>query len=197
MDKKEQRELVLGNLLTALQMLQKSRGFARLIPEVRCSMVYAPPQAKSPKEVAGIEGRIAAVGGYPRAAGLPAFGASIHMAGLVLQLRKYDPGINACMNFKNDKDIIAILKEYAAEKGFIFSMVDRNMKPPEALVKEVGLGSWRAKYLVDTSGGVPRVFYENEGMGKEPLSIILGKDATEVAGMALEIARRYKRKIQG
>ncbi len=194
MSRKEDKELVLGNLVSALHMLQKSRDFALAIPEIRASLAYAPPWAETAEDVAAVEGRIAPVDGYPRAAGLPAFGASLRTAASILELRKYDPGINAAIIFKCDKEIIELLKQYAADKGLKFGMIDRNMPPPEGYLKEGA--HWRMKYMVDTSGGVPRIFYENEGMGREQLSIIVGSDAVQVAKMALDITRRYRKKAK-
>lgn len=194
MSRKEDREIVLGNLVSAVHMLQKSRDFVWLIPEIRATLAYAAPGARSPGDVAAVEGRLAAVGGYPRAVGLPAFGASTHMAGTILELRKYDPGISAAICFKCNKEIIEILKEYTSEKGLRFGMIDRNMPPPAGYSAEGG--QWRMRYLVDSSGGVPRVFYENEGMGLAQLSIALGREATEVVRMALEVARQYRLKVK-
>lgn len=192
MSRKTDRELILGNLVSALNMIQKVRDFTLIVPEIRISLAYAVPWAKTIRDVAAIEGRIAVISGYPRAVGLPAFGASIHMASLILELRKYDTDISAAINFKCNKEIIEILKQYAAEGKLKFSLIDRNMEPPEPQYKELGSAHWRVKYMVDTSGGVPRIFYENEGMGKEPLSIIVGKDAIQVTKMTLEIAKRYR-----
>ncbi|MFH1639581.1 MAG: thiamine-phosphate synthase family protein [Chloroflexota bacterium] len=193
MNRKEDKERVLGNLVLALHLIQKSRDFARLIPEVRVSLACAVSWAKTYRDVAAIEGRIASVGGYPRAAGLPAFGASSHMAVTILELRKYDPEIGAAMNFKCNNPIIEVLRQYAGEKNLIFGMIDRNMAPPASRYQG---GHWKIRYMVDTGGGVPRVYYENEGMGKEPLSIVVGRDAIQVTGMALEIARRYRQKMK-
>lgn len=97
------------------------------------------------------------------------------------------------MNFKCNKEIIEFLKQYATEKKFFFGMIDRNMAPPSP--KYQG-GHWKMQYMVDTSGGVPHVYYENEGMGREQFSIFVGKDAVEVARMALEIAKRYRERIK-
>ena len=55
---------------------------------------------------------------------------------------------------------------------------------------------WKVKQLVTKYGAVPRLFYETAGWGKEPLFLALGKDAVEVASMAIEIARRYRKKTQ-
>ena|GEM_PF-2104086 len=47
--------MVLGNMLDAVMMLEKSRSFAPLIPEVRTNMVYALPHAKSKQDVGGMK----------------------------------------------------------------------------------------------------------------------------------------------
>ena len=87
------------------------------------------------------------------------------------------------------------MKKYAAENKFRFGMLDRNMEPPSAKWREMGV-NWRLKYVVDQTGGVPPVFYENEGMGREQLTILVGKDAVEITGRALEIAKRYKQQLK-
>jgi predicted fused transcriptional regulator/phosphomethylpyrimidine kinase len=195
MSRKEDREIVLGNLVSALHMIEKSRDFALIIPEIRASLAYATPWAKTVKDVAAIEGRIAPVSGYPRAAGLPAFGASLRTAATILVIREYDPEINAAIIVKCNNEIIEILKRYASEKGLIFGMINRQLEPPSDRYKKMGAG-WRFRHMADTAGGAPRVFYENKGMGLEQLSILLGKDAVEVTKMALEIAKRYRERIR-
>jgi predicted fused transcriptional regulator/phosphomethylpyrimidine kinase len=49
--------------------------------------------------------------------------------------------------------------------------------------------------VVTSSKVVPRLFYEGEGWGKEPLFVALGKNAIEVVDIAIEIARRYKENL--
>lgn len=189
----EERDLVLGSLVTALAMIQKSRDFSLLVPEVRVNLVYALPRARSTRDVAGIEGRITVVGGYPHAAGLPAWGASDHMARLILEARRYDPSIRAGINFKCDAAVIQVAKKYCRERGWTLGLIDRLQEPSRAARRERSSMPWKVRYLVRTCGAVPRLFYENEGMGKEPLFVALGKDAVEVAQIALDIARRYRK----
>jgi hydroxymethylpyrimidine/phosphomethylpyrimidine kinase len=176
-------------------MLQESAEFALLMPEVRVNLVYALPDARTGKDVAAIDGRITVVRGFPYASGLPAWGGSDHMARLIIETRKYDSGINAGINFKCDADIIEIMKQYCAEKGFLFGWIDRTVEPAEVAEKDRSSMPWKIKQLVDSSGGVPRLFYEGDGWGKEPLSVALGDTAAEVAGIAIEIAKRYRQKI--
>jgi len=190
----EQEDMIMGNLTRAVNMLQESAEFARLMPEVRVNLVYALPGARTGKDVAAIDGRITVVRGFPYASGLPAWGGSDHMARLIIETRKYDAGINAGINFKCDADVIEIMKQYCAEKGFLFGWIDRTVEPAEVAEKDRSSMPWKIKQLVDSSGGVPRLFYEGDGWGKEPLSVALGDTAVEVASTAIEIAKRYQQK---
>jgi predicted fused transcriptional regulator/phosphomethylpyrimidine kinase len=52
---------------------------------------------------------------------------------------------------------------------------------------------WKIKHMVARYGGVPDIFYEGDGWGKEPLFMTLGIDAVSVVKRAVEIARLYAR----
>ena len=48
------------------------------------------------------------------------------------------------------------------------------------------------KAAIDAAGGrVPKVFYETGAVGKEPVSVLIGKDPIVVAEQVCEIARLY------
>ena len=188
-------EAILGNLVVAVTMLEDCSEFALLIPEVRVNLVYALPGAKARQDVAAVEGRITAVRGWPHASDLPAFGASDHMARLIIEARNYDSAINAGINFKCDKTIIEVVKEYCLKKGLSFGWIDRTKEPLEVMESDGASMPWKIGELVRSSGGLPRLFYEGDGWGKEPLFVALGGDAVEVTTMAMEIARRYGERI--
>jgi len=187
--------MILGNLARAVATLQESAEFARLMPEVRVNLVYALPDARTGKDVAAIVGRITVVRRLPYASGLPIWGGSDHMARLIIEARKYDPGINAGINFKCDADIIEVMKRYCSEKKFLFGWIDRTSEPAEVMARDRSSMPWKIKQLVDSAGGVPKLFYEGDGWGKEPLSVALGDTAIEVVGIAIDIAKRYKQKL--
>jgi hydroxymethylpyrimidine/phosphomethylpyrimidine kinase len=186
----EELDIVLGNMVRAISMLERSAEFAHLVPEVKVNLVYAPPDAGSPKEVAGVAGRITVVNGRPKAAGLPQLGASDHMARLVFEARSYDPNIAAGINFKCDEYIISVVRDYCREKSISFGWIDRTHEPPESAQEDGHSIPWKMAYLIKTYGHLPRIFYEGPALSKEPLFVALGKEATEVAGIALEIAAR-------
>jgi len=189
MPKKEMAERVMGNLCLAVNNLQRCREFSMLMPEVRVNIVYALPGARSSREVAAIDGRITVVNGYPHASGLPRWGASDHMARLVIEARKHRPEFNAGINFKCDDRIIAVVKKYAREKKLLFGWIDRTMEPDEASKIDGSSMPWKIKHLVGRYGRVPDLFYEGDGWGKEPLFMTLGSDALSVVRTAIEIAR--------
>lgn len=194
MNKIKDADRILGNLVQAAKMLEDCLEFTALIPEVRVNLVYAPPGAECPQQVAAIAGRITAVQGHPYAPAMPAFGASDHMARLVLEVRQYDTRINAGINFKCDPTIIEVVQNYATEKGLLFGWIDRTKEPDEIARHDGTSMPWKVKQLAERYGAIPRLFYEGEGWGKEPLFVALGKDATQVSGIAIDIARRYQDK---
>jgi thiamine-phosphate diphosphorylase len=191
MDNQKEKELILGNMVAALHLLEDCDEFASLIPEVRVNLVYALPGAKTRQDVAAVDGRITAVRGRPYASGLPAFGASDHMARLIIEVRRYEPGINAGINFKCDSRIIEVVKRYCSEKGLRFGWIDRRKEPAEVIERDGTSMPWKVRELVTSSGGMPRLFYEGDGWGKEPLFVALGEDAVQVVNIAIEIAKRY------
>ncbi len=182
--------IVLGNMITAIDILEQCPEFASIIPEVRVNLVYALPGAKNRSDVAAVDGRITVVRGMPRASGLPGFGGSDHMARLIIETRKFDPIINAGINFKCNKSIIEVVRKYCSERGFRFGWIARSNEPEEVSQSDGSSMPWKIRELVRSSGGMPRLFYEGEGWGKEPLFVCVGLDAIEVAGMAVDIAKR-------
>lgn len=184
---------VLGNLVMAVNMLQSCPEFASLIPEVRTNLAYALPGASTPKEVAAIEGRITVVRGLPQASGMPDWGASDHLARRILEARKYDARINAAMNFKCDPTLIEVVQQYCSERELLLGWLDRSEEPQDVKASDGASMPWKVKQLVARYRAVPRLFYEEATWGKEPLFLALGKDAVEVASIAVEIAQRYIR----
>jgi thiamine-phosphate diphosphorylase len=195
MNETGQEELVLGNLCLAIHNIQKCRDFSYLMPEVRVNIVYALPGATKESQVAAIEGRITVVNGCPHAAGLPAWGASDHMARLVIEARKHNKKIHAGINFKCDSQIISFVKQYASQHHLKFGWIDRTKEPDE--VSEIDGKSipWKVSYLLKKNGVIPDLFYEGDGWGKEPLFFLLGIDAVEVVKTAMDIAKGYRKQL--
>lgn len=181
-----------GRMAVALEIIERCREFSAMIPEVRTNLVYASPDAVTRNDVLAIDGRITVADGMPHAAGKPRFGASSHMARLIIEIRKVDPSIRAGMDFANDPKIAKWLEGYCRSKGWVFSVIDRRNEPEDIKETEGASMPWKVKAAVDAAGGhVPKVFYETGAIGKEPVSVLIGEDPIVVAEQVCEIARLY------
>jgi hydroxymethylpyrimidine/phosphomethylpyrimidine kinase len=183
---------MLGRMMAALEEIEGCREFASLIPEVRTNIVYARDRARTREDVLAIDGRITVVEGRPRAAGRVRFGASSHMARLIIELRKVDPSARAGINFAWTPHLSRWLEGYCRERGWVFSVIDRHGEPEEIREAEGASMPWKVAEAIRAAGGrVPKVFHETGAIGKEPVSVLVGRDPVEVAGQACDIARKY------
>lgn len=181
-----------GRMLAALEQLEGCKEFAFLIPEVRTNLVYAKLNPKGPEDVLGIDGRITIVDGMPHAAGRPKFGASSHMGRLIVEINRIDPSVRAGINFANNPHLAKWLKEYCKAKGWVFSVMDRSREPEEVREQEGASMPWKAAEAIRAAGGrVPKIFCDMGGIGKEPVSVLIGEDPVEVVREVCEIAKLY------
>ncbi|MEM2876133.1 MAG: thiamine-phosphate synthase family protein, partial [Candidatus Bathyarchaeia archaeon] len=152
------------------------REIARFIPEVGTQIAMATLHARGPEDVAAVEGRIIRVRDSPKAVGRVWFGASRHLANIILTAMKYDENIRACMNLRYDPDLLEAFKKC----GFYISSFDRKLEPPEVKSREGGTLSWGVNEAITTFGCVPDVVFDLGEVGKEPMIRVLGSSATEV-----------------
>jgi len=188
----DERIEMLGKISIAVDHIEQCREFVQLIPEVRSNIVYAKKDAKTRDDVLAIDGRITVVNGMPYAAGRPRFGASSHMARLIIELRKVDPSIRAGIDFANTPHLTAWLDQYCRRKGWIFSVIDRRGEPEEIKEAEGASMPWKVGEAIRAAGGkAPKIFYETGAIGKEPVSVLVGKDPLEIADQIIELSREY------
>jgi len=190
----EQAE-VLGRLVKAVILLEECREFALLVPEVRVNIVYALSNATGISDIAAVDGRITVVNGSPKAAGLPRFGASDHMARAILEIRKHRPEVRSGINFRYNEQLKKIVESYAKIKNLSIGGIEREYEPDmerRGLVKSM---PWKINYLKKVHGCIPDVFYETAGWGKEPLFVVVGEEPIKVAEITVEIAKKYSKTV--
>ncbi len=186
------REEVRNRLSAAVALLESCPEFARLIPEVRTNIVFAPVDARTPSDIAAVDGRITVVGGKPKASGPVQFGASDHLARLVLELRRFQPAIRTALNFRWNEQILSFVATWAAQQGKRLGVIDRTKEPDTVIGKDRMSIPWKVKELLASTGGtVPELFYETRGWGKEPLFIIVGTDPVVIVKEVTALARAY------
>lgn len=195
--RKDLRELIEmhGKMRIALDLLESCKEFASMVPEVRTNLVYARESAQSCDDVLAIDGRITVVNGMPRAAGIPRFGASSHMARLLLELRKRDPAVRAGINFASNPSLVVWLNEYCRTKGWVFSVIDRGNEPKEVQVAEGASMPWKVAEAIREAGRqVPDLFYETGAVGKEPVTVLVGRDPISVVTEMISLTLAYQRR---
>jgi len=181
-----------GMMTLALDQIEHCREFAAIIPEVRSNLVFARTDARTREDVLAVDGRITVVGGMPHASGKPVFGASSHMARLIIEYRKYDPTIQAGIDFANNPHFAQWLLHYCKQNDWAFSVIDRRNEPDDIKEAEGASMPWKVKEAIRAAGDrPPKIFYETGAIGKEPVSVLVGRDPLEVVGQICTIAKLY------
>jgi len=141
------------------------------VPEVGINFVFALPGAREPRDVCGLEGRIALVGGRPLHQGCISFGASRHMATVVLTAISHDGSIRSAANVRFSDDILKAFER----AGMSIGVFDRSEEPSERRTME-----WGTDHAIRRLGKIPDIIYDRGGVGKEPMIRVLGRDPESV-----------------
>ncbi len=142
-----------------------------LIPEVGTNMGYAVLGALEPAEVAAFDGRIVRCGTRAKRIGCARFGASKHVARIVLAMSSRDPEARCAMNIKYSEENLALCRKARLS----LTSFDRAKEP-----KGVSSMTWGVLDAIDRRGSVPDVIFDKGGVGKEPMIRLLGRSPQEV-----------------
>jgi len=165
----------------AARMIEGCESFASLIPEVGCNIGTAIAGACTVEDVAAVESRIVRHKTRAKAVGCVEFGASSHIARLILAVMRFDSAIVSALNVRCSEDIISACKDC----GYRVASFDRKNEPK---LHETGTMDWGATHAIEDAGCVPQVIWDKGGVGKEAMVRILGRSAVEVAGYAIQVA---------
>jgi len=154
--------------------ISNSKRFCILIPEVRMNISGSLQSATTKEEIAGVEGRITLINGYPQASGEIKFGVSDHTARLVLSAKKFDNSINLAMNLKYNPDWIKAIQK---NTDLDLQEIIRENQPREIKQKEFSTMRWLIKASVERSGKIPDIIWDKGAMGKEPIIRLFGKNS--------------------
>lgn len=171
---------VLRKVEEAVEIIEKNMA-PELIPEVGCNIAMAVSNASSLQDVAAVQGRIVRHKGAPHAVGCTAFGASSHIARIVLTAMRFDSSMKAAMNIRYSQETLSACENIGLE----IASFSREDEPEDVATMEWGVG----ETIKRAGGRVPDVIFDTGGVGREAMIRLLGRDAVEVAGRAVEIAR--------
>jgi predicted fused transcriptional regulator/phosphomethylpyrimidine kinase len=179
-----ERISVLQGIEKQLEIIKRT-DFARLIPEVGSNLAFAIKKPRDFNDVAAIPGRIRNAVGRPVFL-KPMFGASSHVASLVMGAINHDPSKRCAMNIKYSDEIIAACKSLKLKTVF----VDRMNEPGDVKNEEGASVPWVLEKAVDECGFVPDVIYHRGAVGKEAMTIIIGEKPAHLTEIVIELLKR-------
>ncbi len=171
---------VLDETGRAVEMLTGCESFAKLIPEVACNIAMAIPNASDVQDVAAVSGRIAKLKGKAVNVGCVEFGASSHVARIILAAMQFNKNIRASVNIKYSIDVLEVCKKL----DLTISSFDRADEPEKTSTMD-----WGVTHAIKEYGSVPDIISDVGGIGKEPMIRVLGSGALDVAKTAVRIAK--------
>jgi len=169
---------------SALRSVEGSSLFVRVMPEISVNVAYAPEGAKSVEDVVAIPGRIVRVRGQARSFMRPEFGASTHLAAILLEVEGKQPALRAAMNLRYDEKMSKVLAKLRVKR-----LTMGRSYPADSQDKV--LGALRARLSATGGAGAFEAVVDYGGEGVEPSLYLFAEDAVNVVRRALEIARAY------
>jgi len=165
-------------LSAALPALLKTLPIS-FIPEVGCNIGYAIPHATTHKDICALDGRIVRRSTKPHQCGPLRFGASKHVASIILATLRHYPSIRCVMNIRYSPQILS----FCRKTGYSIRSFDRAEEPPQ-----VSSMDWGTTTALQDSTLCPDIIFDTGGIGKEPMIRLLGKTPSDV----IEKLRRIK-----
>lgn len=145
---------------------------ASFIPEVGMNFVYAVPSATTRNDVCGIEGRITRYNDHALLCGSLEFGASKHVASIVLAAMSFDKSIRSALNIRYAEKTL----QFCPKIGLRLASFDRRDEPSTVS----STMEWGTKQAITTAGYAPDIICDTGAVGKEPMIRVLGKNPRDV-----------------
>jgi hydroxymethylpyrimidine kinase/phosphomethylpyrimidine kinase len=166
---------VLQALKQAGAMLRRG-NMVELIPEVQLNVGYALKSARGIEDIAAFPGRIGRHEGQMYIKGEPAFGASSHVATLILTYMKYYPHMRSCASVKYDRKFV----EKALKNGLNVLFFDRKEKFKGFKEAEGRNLDIIVDEALKGTSSPPDIIYDPGDVGKEPIVRLFGRDPLEI-----------------
>jgi predicted fused transcriptional regulator/phosphomethylpyrimidine kinase/predicted transcriptional regulator len=166
----------------AVSIIESSNLFVKIMPQISVNIVYAYGDAKSINDIIAIPGRIVKVRNKPKSFMKPEFGASSHLAKILLLARFGRKDFSAAINLRYDEKMGRVLKKLRLNILTIGGAYPKGVDDPvvEVLREKIGETEKRFDVIIDLGGS-----------GFEPSLYLFAKDAVECAKQAIKIAKMY------
>ena len=131
-----EKQKVTENVKEALTILESNPSVVRVMPEVRMNIAMALQNASNPMEVAAVPGRLIPVHGKITAVSDPEFGASHHLASILIKMGK-----KAVINIRYTEEMLSLFQNLEIQ----YSTSPET--PADVLIDEGGFGIEPCAYI--------------------------------------------------
>ncbi len=181
-----ERYAALEALAAAAARLQQE-DISPLIPEVMTNLGYATLYPEGPQDVAAFPGRLLKSPQGVIIPAAPAFGASRHIAAVILAALQTHPELRAAMNIR----FLAEIDRLAPLLHLRTASFDPAPEPRETQ-EEGGAPAWGQPLRLKAGELPPDLIYHRGGWAREPMILILGESPMAVAEKALALKNALK-----
>jgi len=178
-----ERYQIIQELKKAVEVLKEEK-VGHLIPEVSSNLGYALRFAEGVEDVAAFPGRIVRFKNSVTTHSDPEFGASQHVANIILTVMKFDPEYCSAMNIRYSREIVVQL----GRKDFLVGHFDRRLESKRVKEQEGSSLEWGVREVLKKMKRVPDFIYDEGEVGKEPMVRVLGRNPMEVVQKILKVA---------
>jgi len=173
----EERVEVINHIKEIYNFISRFKKFSKLIPEVRMNISGSLPNATIKEDIAGIEGRITIINGYPQASGEIKFGVSNHTARLILSAKEFDNSINYVINLKYNPNLIDLIQN---NTDLELQEIIRDNQPEKIKKQEFSTMQWLIKESIASKGKIPDIIWDKGAMGKEPIIRLFSRNSKDM-----------------
>lgn len=180
--REQERWPVLQSLAAAAARLQQ-HDITDLIPEVQSNLGYATIYPRGIADVAAFPGRLLRSPQGLLIPREPAFGASRHIAAIILTANRVFPQIRAAMNIRYVEEVELLAPLLHLQVAHF----DRSQEPPEVKAREGGTLAWGVASVLSPGQPPPDLIYDRGEWGKEAMIRVLGTDPMDVVTKVLAL----------
>ncbi len=174
------RSDVLQEIQMALEVVESSSDFSRIVPQVRANLVVCGEDASSPEDVAGVPGRITVISGRARALMPPGFGTSQHTASLLLWAKSMAAEVRACFCISGEDCVLRAAKVL----GLLVIELDESTLDVDTIASAV-----EDKLSSNFDIAERWAIHVPGGMGIEPILYLFGDSAVSLAETCVAISK--------
>lgn len=176
---------VYSSLQRAIEMIEATPNFGKLIPETQSNLAYSISEPSGIDDIMAVKGRIVKVGDNAKPVSSLKFGVSKHIAAAILGYMKFRPNMRSAMNIKyNSRSILE------ARRFFSVSNYDRTKEPKQSKRREGYSVAWGINQAL-LKNPTADIIYHRGDFGKEAMTIVFAPTPIDVVKKLKHILRYY------